>query len=297
MLRPSLPAALLVLLLPAYAFAQGTAGKAGETAGTNPDAPKPYGGYTLFNPTPDDLLRNLNPDRPSKATGPVTVDAGRLQIETDLLGYLRASTPDTRTRLFYTADPLIKLGLTDHWDIEVQLGGYQNLVVRDRAAGTTTRASGFGDVTLRTKINLWGNNGGDTALGIEPYVKLPTAAPGLGNNQVEGGVLTPFTFNLPWKINVLLMTEVDEFKNVNDSGHHVGFTNLISVSRPVTEALRANVEFWSQVQTAHTPTQYSLDLAAAYVIGANTQLDAGVYIGLNRDTPGLIAYFGVSRRF
>ena len=38
------------------------------------------------------------------------------RFETDILGYLHDSTPTTRTRLFFTADPPIKLGLTDHWD-------------------------------------------------------------------------------------------------------------------------------------------------------------------------------------
>lgn len=36
---------------------------------------------------------------------------------------------------------------------------------------------------------------------------------------------------------------------------------------------------------------------AARTIGENTQIDAGVYIGLNRQTPGPEAYADLSHRF
>ncbi len=295
--------AACALLLPTAALAQaipqGTAPTpaAVRVDATPPDGPQPYGDYTLFNPTPDDKLRTFSPDRPNKGTGPVTVDAGHFQIETDLFGALYDATPSTRTRSFYTADPVIKLGLTDHWDVEVSLGGYQDLHVKDRSTGLTSRSSGFGDIMLRTKVNVWGANGGDTALAIVPFVKLPTAADGLGNNQVEGGVSVPYTYSLPWNVTALVMTELDVFKNANDAGKHAGFTNLINLSRPLTDALSANIEFWSQVQTAHTPTQFTLDLALAYTLGANTQFDAGTYIGLNKAAPDVVGYLGLSRRF
>jgi hypothetical protein len=37
--------------------------------------------YTLFNPTPVDLRRPYNTDRPSKTDSPFTIDAGVFQIE------------------------------------------------------------------------------------------------------------------------------------------------------------------------------------------------------------------------
>ena len=41
--------------------------------------------YTLFDPTPNAALRTFSPDRPTKSNGPITVDAGRFQYETDLV--------------------------------------------------------------------------------------------------------------------------------------------------------------------------------------------------------------------
>ena len=43
--------------------------------------------YTLFNPTPRDLMRELSADRPDKTESAFTVDAGHFQIEADILSY------------------------------------------------------------------------------------------------------------------------------------------------------------------------------------------------------------------
>ena len=48
---------------------------------------------------------------------------------------------------------------------------------------------------------------------------------------------------------------------------------------------------------AGTVSQYTFDLDAAWLADNDTQLDGGVNIGLNRATPNLEFYLGVSRRF
>jgi len=39
--------------------------------------------YTLFDPTPRDLWRPYNTDRPSKTDSPYTIDAGVFQVESE----------------------------------------------------------------------------------------------------------------------------------------------------------------------------------------------------------------------
>ena len=43
--------------------------------------------YTLFNPTPLELRRAYNTDRPSKTDSPYTIDAGVFQIEMDVANW------------------------------------------------------------------------------------------------------------------------------------------------------------------------------------------------------------------
>src|SRR5262245_10368352 len=47
--------------------------------------------YTLFNPTPDHLLRDLATDRPDTTETPFTIDAGHVQIESTLFGFARSA--------------------------------------------------------------------------------------------------------------------------------------------------------------------------------------------------------------
>ena len=255
--------------------------------------------YSLFNPVPDDQLRTFNPDRPDKNTGPFTIDAGHFEYETDLLSYTHDGyTQDgTLQQMIQTADPTLKLGLTNSIDGEVTINFYQVQRTKDRQTSTTQSAHGFGDITLRMKAALFGNDGGDYAAAIIPVLKIPTAARALGNNQVEGGVLVPFQFPLPLNVTGLAVAEVDVFKNDNNNGKHISTTNLMSISFEVTKAIGLSAEFWTQVAAADTPSQYTADFAVTYTIGKNLQLDAGTFIGLNKAAPDWVGYFGVSQRF
>jgi hypothetical protein len=74
------------------------------------DAPAPdKSGFTAFNHTPDADLRSLCADRPSKATGTCTVDAGHWQFESDIYNvtFQTVDGVSTRTELF--TNPTLKL--------------------------------------------------------------------------------------------------------------------------------------------------------------------------------------------
>ena len=256
-------------------------------------------GYTLFNPTPTSDLRSFSTDRPDKSTSPYTVDAGHFQYETDLLGasYDGYNSAGGSTREFFAGDPVLKLGITNFADVEIALGGYQNYQFHSRTGGGSQDYDGFGDVTLRTKVNLLGNDGGKLVVAVDPFFKVPTATRGLGNNVGEFGLTIPVQYALPYNFTALVVTEFDDFKNPLDTGRHAGFTNLINLSYPVTPKLTAEVEFYSQVQAAHVASIYTLDLALAYLLFPNTQLDTATYVGLNKAAPDIVGYVGLSQRF
>ena len=76
---------------------------------------------------------------------------------------------------------------------------------------------------FKTKFNIFGNDGGTFALAVIPFLKAPSAAPGLGNGLVEGGVVAPLQINLPQDYTLILETEIDALKNVNDDRRHANF--------------------------------------------------------------------------
>ncbi len=254
-------------------------------------------GYTLFNPTPDEALRTFSPDRPTKSNGPLTVDAGRFQYEIDLVNYLHANAGGVSTRTWIALDPTLKVGLTQRVDLELQFNGYTNTRVFGGGL-PASYADGAGDLVVRSKINLFGNDGGALAMALIPYVKLPTAAATLGNNQVEGGLIVPIAITLPAGFALTVMPEFDLLKNANDSGKHLNVIGVVNLGYSVTPKWTVFGELYSAVGTdTHTPPAYTADAAVAYLLAATTQLDAGLNVGLNRYAPNLQLYTGISHRF
>lgn len=111
--------------------------------------------YNLFNPTPENLLRELTTDRPDKTESPYTVDAGHFQLEMDLLSYTR----DGEVENFAIAPANFKIGLLNNVDLQVIAATYNIQRTRDRAARPRESISGFGDLLVRLKVNFWGNDG------------------------------------------------------------------------------------------------------------------------------------------
>jgi hypothetical protein len=265
------------------------------------DAPAPdKSQYNLFNPTPDSALRSFAPDRPAKGTGPTTVDAGRVVVEMEALNYARQKSNGVQATTWIGPNPTIKIGLTNQVDFQVNWAPFQQVKIHDSAAGTTDRFSGGTDLFLRSKINLWGNEGtGKTAFAIVPFVKLGTAPENLGNKSTEGGVILPYSLNLGNDISLAFTSEVDYLRNTVGRSYHVGYVNSIGLSGPIVKDVTLTGELWSSINRdpARTISQYSVDLALAWAAKPNLQFDIGANFGLNHDTPALQIYTGVARRF
>jgi len=146
--------------------------------------------YTVFDPTPRELMREMSTDRPDKTESAYTVDAGHFQVEMDLVTYVRDryTSDHTDVDAFSVAPMNLKVGLTNRIDFQLLLETYNWVRTEDRIDGDVTHSRGFGDVTLRLKTNLWGNDGGGSAFAVMPFVKLPTNQDGLGNDAVSSAV-------------------------------------------------------------------------------------------------------------
>jgi hypothetical protein len=256
--------------------------------------------YTLFDPVPNDQMRDFNTDRPPKANVPFTVDAGHFQYETDIvnLGFNQLNG-SAHTDTFLVPNPTFKLGLTNNVDVEINTPAGIGVHSFDAATGASTTIWGVNDVFLRTKINLWGNDGGASAFALIPFVKLPTAPTGIGNGAVEEGVIAPLSVSLPKGFTVLFNSEIDLLKNIADSGRHTNFINLVTFSHELVKDVTLYVEGWSDYNNdpVQKTTQYSFDFAVAWLVRRNLQLDAGIDFGLNSSTPKVQVFAGISQRF
>ena len=275
--------------------------QAGEPAPSESDTNKTD--YTLFHPVPDDKLRDFNPDRPSRFTGPVTVDAGHFQLEMDLANYTLDRHNPQRAPVDmdqWNAAPFdLRVGLTGRTEIDFLYDGYLNVHTRDRAARTVSTQSGFGDLTLLFKYNLFGNDGGTFAFGILPYLKIPTNTANLGNKRVEGGVELPLSINLPANFQLSIQTEFDAVRNDADTRFEPAFTNIAYLGYSfMNKKFTLYGEWYSQVNAGpDSEVDGEVDAGLIFYVGKSAEVDFGCNFGVTRAAPDFEPFAGFSVRF
>ena len=259
--------------------------------------------YNLFNPTPDKLLRDFEPDRPDATDGPHTMDGGRFQIETGIFEYGRdrhnTDFSHIRSENFTWGDTELRVGLTNSIELDLIVPFYTVQRDRDLSLGRTERTSGIGDLIVGTKINFWGNDVKEgTAGGLELQLKTPTASHGLGNGKVEGTGVFLFGMPLPAGFDLSLNNGVAVNANDSGHGHHAELINSISIGHAIAGPLSAFAEFYTQFDPGHTGQWIgTADFGIMWQLRDNLQLDAGMNIGVSRAADDLETFFGVSYRF
>ena len=255
-------------------------------------------GYSLTNPTPREALRELSTDRPDKTESPYTVDAGHVQVELDFANYTRERDGQSRSETIGVLPFNLKLGLTNSTDLQLLVEPYVRQEVTDRTTGARDTVSGFGDVTLRLKQNLWGNDGGRTALALMPFVKLPTSSNGIGNDAVEFGLIVPLAIGVSDRVGIGLMTEIDVLEESDGDGYAASFINSATVSFALTERLGLYTELFTERSTEQGARWVVTgDVGLTYGLTDDLQLDGGVNLGLTEAADDLQLFVGISRRF
>ena len=81
-------------------------------------------------------------------------------------------------------------------------------------------------------------------------------------------------------------------------GTHLAWIGVASLGRSFGKT-SVGAELWGSANDdpAGRIYQATFDLTAAQALGDNVQLDAGANFGLNRATPDVEVYLGLSRRF
>ena len=234
-------------------------------------------------------------DRPGKGNNACTVPKGAVQLETDLLSWMRMDAKGTRTDTILYTNPTLKFGLSDSADIQINIAPYEE--VRTRIGGVTDRVGGIGDLFVRFKQRLTDPNA-KTQVALFPFVKLPTARRALGNGAVEGGLAVPVNIDLGQDLSLGISPEADLLLDEDGSDRHVAVMNAVNLGKTIGKVTVA-AELWGQedFDPAGTTEQVSADVMATWMPRPKLQFDVGANFGLNRDTPDVQVYAGVSTRF
>jgi hypothetical protein len=247
--------------------------------------------FNLFNPTPAALMREMSTDRPDTTESAYTVDAGHVQVEASFVDY----TKDNDSRDFEAWSVLptnVKLGLTNNMDVQFVFEPYVREELDDDAV------DGFGVTQLRLKINLWGNDGDDTALALMPFVQFPTADDDFGaTDHVEGGVIFPFAMSLPREWSLGAMAELDAMRDAADEDYELQFVHTATLGHDIVGDLAGYVEY-AGVASTESGAGYIAVLGGGltYGVNENVQLDCGVNFGLTEDADDFNVFTGISVR-
>ena len=238
--------------------------------------------------------RELSTDRPDKTESPFTVPSGRFQIELDLANFTRDDGGDARVETIGLAPFNLKFGLGAATDLQLVVAPYIHQAATDLRSGARRATEGVGDVTIRLKRNVWGDDGGKTAFALMPYITLPTSAAGLGAGTAEFGVIAPLAVELSDAVDLGLMTEIDVVGDDDGRGRRVAFVNSATLGFALTDRLGLYTELFTERGRDWIVTG---DVGVTYAASSDLQFDAGVNLGLTRAADDVAVFVGVSRRF
>lgn len=232
-----------------------------------------------------ETMRPLATDRPDTTESPYTVDKGRFQIEMEI----GALTIDGGQKSYSLGETNMKFGLAESTDIQFVLPLYEHI-----AGG----AEGFGDMQIRLKQNLWGNDEGRTALAVMPYIQLPTGSSGISDGDFQGGVIIPYAFNSAGEWSFGVQAQLDLVADSTGSGHHFAFLASATAARPLTDQLGVFFEIVTvHAEGAPATSEQYFNSGLTWAVSDTIQLDSGIRTGLSNDAEDFSPFFGISAKF
>lgn len=228
------------------------------------------------------------PGRPGATETAVSVPKGMLQVETEIAGLTRDKSAGVTTRDLSVATTSFRYGVAHGADVELIVTPYQ----QERVAGAAT-ADGFGDVTVRARRTLLGEDGDGPTLGVVGYVTLPTASEGLGVNDVEGGLIVTGAFDLTQKLNLAWTGGVSAV-STDDGGYDTDTSGALTLGRSFTDRFAGYIEVGAD-HASDTAVFYGAGMT--WLSSATTQFDVGFDAGANDAADDLNVFVGWAHRF
>ena len=262
--------------------------------------------YNLFNPTPDNLLREFETSRPDQTTGPHTVDAGHYYLELGLFeSSLNYGTKSTSSWI-----PLqgthFRAGLTNTIELELIYDGVYNQTTRTVPATGGNRTDktidGSGNLTIRTRFNIIGDDGGSPVVfAIIPQIVVPTATEHAETQHLEGSVILPISFKLPEGFSMIVHTQPGSARNSSDTKDVFEFISGATLYHTIfrkQDRVQLYLEYFDTLVTGFDATlAQQVDVGVRWRPIENLQFDFGANFGVSKDAPDYQSFAGVSTRF
>ncbi|MGB4775205.1 MAG: transporter [Daejeonella sp.] len=246
-------------------------------------------------PGSDKELREMQTDRPDVTESAYTVDYGHFQYESDAIKLVRNKENDILSHEFFFNLANIKLGITKSTDLQVVVETYIINESKNTLTQVSNKTSGFGDLTLRIKQNIWGNTGGKSALAVMPYLTIPTSKFTL-DKRVEGGIIFPFALELKNDWNFGAQVQLDFLKMDNGKAYQNQVLNSITFGKKLNDKFNAFAETFYTYTFKEEKFDAGFNGGLIYSVSDNFKLDAGFNYGLTKSSDK-IYFVGFSFRY
>jgi hypothetical protein len=251
------------------------------------------GEYNLFNVTPAIQLRPLVLDANDGVADPTTVDAGYAEVQGSLVDYYHGSRtygPVNYSKDHFEWSPRVSLGVLNNVDVFIHPGFQVTSYKYSGAYNASGDSSGYTGINIGAKINLWGNDGGMTALAIAPYISIPNGA-----DTVLGGADIPFAVRLPCQFYLKFVFNPYAFEN--GSTVYFGMDNSMSLHKMFGKSLDTYAYLDTIYLSDSTPWYGYAGFGAGYLITPNIELFAGIGFGLTDNSYDYNPRLGLAWRF
>nr|WP_317893836.1 transporter [uncultured Sphingomonas sp.] len=243
--------------------------------------------------------RDYCPTRPGLGENPCVVEKGTVSVETALADWEHDRSAEERTDTLLVADTLLRFGVSDRAELQLEWQPYGRDVTRDRVLGETERKDRVGDVTLGARVNLANPDGSGFSWAVQPSVTLPVGRQPIGGGDWGASLIVPVAYALGDMLTLELTPEVAAEVDEDGRGRHLAYGNVLGLELELTDALTTTLE--GEVRRDDDPVEPATyvrgALALAWMANDDTQLDVGTAFGLDHDTPDLRLYAGIARRF
>lgn len=240
--------------------------------------------FTALHPKPTECLETIETDRPHKTDSPKVLEPGHAQMEMGLMEYEIARFGASSDTSLVLMTNIYKLGVVDKIDIEV-LHGAGSYAMREGRFRLGTQ------MTVRSKLNVFGGKDGAFAVTLVPAVVVPLAkgTTEAGGFVFMGGAL-PASFEI--ELNVGGVTE-----KAGASRRQFAAVVTAAITRRLVGPLSGFVEWYNDTTTSNLDTwTATADSGLLLLLGKNLQLDAGTYVRLWGDAPAVTPFLGLSTR-
>lgn len=219
-------------------------------------------------------LRQLSPDRPEQTQSPNTIDAGHFQVETDLANntFNYKDAPNSSTLQFLNFNA--KVGIQKNMDVQILSNAFSFTTYTKHAKPDTGYA--LPNLTFRYKLNLFGNDSGNTAVAIMPFINTSNFF--YQKPQAKtGGIFIVAGRTINDKYSLSYTGGFTSFA-LNPFFKQYELFSAFSLVYPLSKTINQFVELSERYNKyADVKNNYSFDTGFTYTPTQNNQFDMGCY--------------------